>query len=305
MNQVTKQHYVPRFYLKNFTTEENNNKIFCYDKINNSVFPANIQDIAQEKKFYEVAGLDENEIENAISKLEREFWAPTYAELIHKKNFKKLSFKEKNRIYHFLSLQLIRTKAEQEETCDMYNAVIAKITQLYGDTERGLKMISEYEQKKAVYLSSIYNEGIDAALKKQANNFGSKNWVIRLTKKNSKQLIASDSPIAFANSLDREDKGFMRQGAKIFFPLRSDILFYSYDRYSPSKNNKEIMTSEEIDEANEAQIRSSTRFIYRSINDFKFAEQYLEKYPIFMNPRREFDITIDRDLVTWKYKKLF
>jgi hypothetical protein len=260
--------------------------------------------IAQENKFYEVAGLNKNEIEHEISRLEADVWSPAYSELIVKQSFESLSSDSKDKIFHFLAFQLIRTKAEQIEMVNMYNTMINKIREVHGNSLLGLKMIEEQEKVKKMYLDSIYNSGINKALDVQAKRFGSKEWVVLLNQTDNNSFLISDNPIAFANSIDNEDKGFMRRGAKIFFPLTSKILLYSFDEYSKRKNDQDIMDHSEIDEANEAQVRSSTRYIYRTNNDFQKTQFYLSKYPILKKPGREFDVTVEGNKITWKYKRI-
>lgn len=49
------QHYVPKFYLKNFSTE--NNKIHVFSKENNKKFCANISKVANESYFYKLPNI--------------------------------------------------------------------------------------------------------------------------------------------------------------------------------------------------------------------------------------------------------
>ena len=93
MGIVKNQHYVPRFYLKYFASS--GSKIFCYDKKVNKSFETNINNIAAEKLFYDLAkSLAENEgiediqhLEKKYSYIESEF-APYYAEFLNRLNSK-------------------------------------------------------------------------------------------------------------------------------------------------------------------------------------------------------------------------
>ncbi len=54
MKKVKIQHYVPRFYLRNFAHQANDEYwLYCFDKTNFKSFPVNINDIACENFFYE------------------------------------------------------------------------------------------------------------------------------------------------------------------------------------------------------------------------------------------------------------
>ena len=67
-----RQHYVPKFYLKNFAIKKGPKTymIQCFDKSNNKTFIANINDIAVEKYFYDKE--EPTATENILSFLERE-----------------------------------------------------------------------------------------------------------------------------------------------------------------------------------------------------------------------------------------
>jgi hypothetical protein len=46
MTNRKRQHYVPKFYLKEFATKKNNS-LFVFDKSNNSIFEKNISEICE------------------------------------------------------------------------------------------------------------------------------------------------------------------------------------------------------------------------------------------------------------------
>ena len=57
--------------MKNFS--DPNGYIFCYDKLENNSFSANIRDMTEEKFFYEVEGLEQGSVEKYLSSLETSF----------------------------------------------------------------------------------------------------------------------------------------------------------------------------------------------------------------------------------------
>lgn len=50
MKKVKKQHYIPRFYLENFTFDRDHQKSYCYDKVIDNSYICSINDISQEKE---------------------------------------------------------------------------------------------------------------------------------------------------------------------------------------------------------------------------------------------------------------
>jgi len=66
MNKIKKQHYVPRFYLSNFTNDKD--KIFVYDIQTKKVFGSITENVAHKKFFYDFQPLDELYEEQIIEK---------------------------------------------------------------------------------------------------------------------------------------------------------------------------------------------------------------------------------------------
>lgn len=70
-NDVKKQHYVWEFYLKAWSFE--GNKVWC--RRNDKIFNTSTENVAQERRFYEITPLTEDEIgfiENAIQECPQE-----------------------------------------------------------------------------------------------------------------------------------------------------------------------------------------------------------------------------------------
>jgi hypothetical protein len=76
-------------------------------------------------------------------------------------------------------------------------------------------------------------------------------------------------------------------GVEIRFPLTHNLLLFSYDpeRHIPVKN-KDSLIPAQVEQANELQIKSSTRFIYSPQDDFEIARLYLNNYPEYRKPDR-------------------
>lgn len=76
-----KQHYIPQFYLNNFTNDSG--KLWVYDRLNRKFFASSPRDIASEKYLYETRWEDANpklgdfvlpnQIENKFAEQEREY----------------------------------------------------------------------------------------------------------------------------------------------------------------------------------------------------------------------------------------
>ena len=120
MSQAKKQHYVPRFYLKNFSINSNRKTIQCLDKINLRSHISDFDSIAQEEKFNES---DSQDIEDDLSRIEYNA-SVIINNFLDNPKYKRLnsdSFKLK--LAHFIVLQLIRTKEVRNRPVDAVNSL--------------------------------------------------------------------------------------------------------------------------------------------------------------------------------------
>lgn len=71
MVDYVKQHYVPKFYLRNFCNSKN--LIYCYDKVRGRIYPSSLVNVASEGLFYDVKGVEHAAIEKILSQQEQLF----------------------------------------------------------------------------------------------------------------------------------------------------------------------------------------------------------------------------------------
>ena len=128
MTGITKkQHYVPRFYLKNFAIKKKSGEylINCFNKESGKAFKENVMQVAMEKYFY-----DKNEppeIENFLAKIEG-YHANIYNKIINKKSIESLTRYEQAIMSHYILIQNERTRSAR-----VRNSQIVKL--VYKDLE--------------------------------------------------------------------------------------------------------------------------------------------------------------------------
>lgn len=104
-----KQHYVPKWYQRNFSSDSDKGHIWIYDVNSKKLIQQSINETAQERNFYIQGGQFEqflNPIEDRTSK--------SINKLIEENSVEKLDGKTYNNILEFILLQLARTKSEKE-----------------------------------------------------------------------------------------------------------------------------------------------------------------------------------------------
>src|SRR3989344_9251728 len=104
------QHYVPVFYLRNFSLQVGNENIInCFDKQLEKNFVANIKKIGCEKYFHDIS---DQSIEKNLSKLESKF-NMVYNKLITTMDLNSLRIDERIYFLHFIVIQYLRTKQQR------------------------------------------------------------------------------------------------------------------------------------------------------------------------------------------------
>ncbi len=118
---MTRQHYVPQFYLKNFSISNREDFIYAY-KRNKKIFFTNIKNVAVEKNFYtfknKITGEKINDIDYALTLLEGEV-APLIKKLT-KTNYLKLTNGEKTLLSCFISFLHLKNLSSKERLKNAY-----------------------------------------------------------------------------------------------------------------------------------------------------------------------------------------
>jgi hypothetical protein len=114
--RTIRQHYVPRFYLKNFALERKGEQFetSAFNLNSNRFFSVNIEKIGLEKKFYDI---EENgeliySMESELQKLENDM-APALRMLIKKEDIDKISKEFKEQIAKLCSTLSLRISEER------------------------------------------------------------------------------------------------------------------------------------------------------------------------------------------------
>lgn len=297
---ITKQHYVPQFYLKNFSSRKTvkgkkHYSINCFDKELGTNYVAKIKNIAQEKFFYEETGRslekEISEIESACSKVLKD--------LISSKNEKLLEVdKERSIISLFLALQFIRTK----EVREMIKESVSEIkTFLYEDREKlPESWINQLEQNNEDYGKLLHINHFKHILE-YSEMFFSKKWCFIINSTES-SFWTSDNPLVKFNPLNFGYTGIQSKGIKLFFPLTSKIglclldpEYYKsitqFQKIKSSNINHNILEVEkyhmkldiEVNFHNSLQAKQSTRHVFSKDGDFYRAEKWIKSNKIKSN----------------------
>ena len=288
MEKAKIQHYVPRFYLKNFAIQRKGEYLLnCFDKTNSRKFQVNIRNIGCEKFFYETLK-DKQVIEKALSTLENDF-TKVCNKLVTSRSLLSLKWNERKALASFVAIQDLRTKEFREDLRSISKELKRALEKrpLSEDLKEQLAEADTEESLRSIHSTALVetllgkNDLIEMVL-------GMK-WVL-FENVTRIPLWTSDHPVNKFNPIDLRpfgNLGYMSRGIQVFFPLNSSLgivfcdpveYFYNADRVTCIKDN--------VIFCNTLQVRSSTRHVFSSSNDFNLAEKWLKEYPTFRDPKR-------------------
>lgn len=282
MSKRKKQHYIPKFYMRNFSNQYNTfNLVNMDNKKYNKDIPCASQ--FQEKYYY---GQDEI-WEKKLSCLESK-WAIIFSKIIKDKNYypndeeieliKMFALLQRNRI-------LSRKKDMQEMKWD-YAKTILEIE--FKNTNNPLiNHINNEEvmqEVKKTFLEKHSSDITQELLEDSEKNLGEINdlKLCIINYETNNDLISSDSPIIHYNLINTGFVGLAMVGLILMFPISSKKLIVLYDSKIYTNNIKKIKfinNETEVNILNAFQVISSDKFIFlKDSNKIKDVLKIRSKY---------------------------
>lgn len=267
-----RQHYVPQFYLKNFSTAKKNNNyiIYCYDRINNKIYPNNVKNIAQEEYFNET---EELSIENGLDKHEHTS-SILINELIKTQEYQILNdFVVKSYLSSYMLRQIIRTKNIRNQIEDYFQSMIDEEIEIPEKVKK-YDIKNAKEEAKFGHIALTYKEFYD-----KLSYFVMKKWIL-IKNQTDINFWTSDNPVAIYN---KDGQRFLdKMDTHIFLPLTPKLCLCliepaSYINFKkPIKNNTidailnnmfeaaeyKMNLEEEVNCINNLQYKFSTRHVF-------------------------------------------
>lgn len=325
-SKTKKQHYVPRFYLKNFTSD--GSKIFVYDKVKGASFESNIMDAGQERYFYGVPELGEKESQElAKANLDQDtmlehvmqMYDGICAEKVDNvlRNIQasriisrtgeylcNLSEEQKLGFSVFAAIQDLRTKETREKIAQMNHLMFESVAEFvamskYPDIDMSQYKIQTREDLGTMFqgqllLNQDHLEGIARVC-----TYG-RIWMLGVNR-TATPFILSDHPI-IRRSHDKHPLwaggGWASAYLEVGIPLTPELMVmlfcpgifedrFQYGREWSLNNTVQEMTDENVMYYNSLQCSNSYRFLYSSTNDWTMVEKYLSEFPRHRNPTRQ------------------
>lgn len=269
-----KQHYVPRFYLKCFTSN-NSDQLFVLDKESNKIFQKNVLEVCEQNYYY---SYKENDscyeaynfmVEDNLAKKEHEFGI-VFDKIInnieghyyHSKNINRLIHKDKLVLLEFLYYQTLRVPKYIDKLYINGVTFLKKLNKKYNYVQTKKEMINYIKKILFPMLFDNIHEFISIMNKR--------NWAFFIIDKNiNEYFISSDNPVIIVNSeINVEKVGIIDPMTEISIPISNKILLSIRETYINYKQEYHVITSiDRIRAINKIIKDNSMRFVYSGIED--------------------------------------
>lgn len=242
------QHYIPKFYLRNFSYLNNKKQIGVFNILSEFYYPkANLKHQGSKNFFYGVDGV----VEDNLSVIEGDL-ARVIKVILETNQLPKKESDEHIDLLFFVALTDLRNPVRIEGAKMMFQEMAARIRELDedADTERFVPSMTHEEVIAMSFsgLKDVVTTILDLDYKLLFN-------------KTSKPFISSDFPIVKYNQYLEAKKwsqsktGYGLTGLQILIPLSSDIalLFFDSDIYKVGDKKQKaysIIKEEDIDSLN-------------------------------------------------------
>jgi hypothetical protein len=295
MAEAKNHHYVPQFYLRNFSPDAG--KIHVYDKVTGKSFFTNIRNVAGENYFYDVPELDamlgvEQFIEKFFHPAEKSAAKAIslIVESLKKNKFKKLHPDLRSTLSTFLTLQYLRTKETRTVLIELFEKFNTEMFRAHlehtkpelkdAQFEAKLKKEAENQFHAVTILDPEMFIPISATLRDHL-------WII-LKNTTGKVFYTSDNPLVRHGNIKHPVRSFSGLGSKgieIAFPLSPEYLLLLAEAEVFAALKKKdgkawaVTDKENVTFYNSLQVLQSYRYIFAPEPDFDLADSMCNDNP--------------------------
>lgn len=315
MPKAKKQHYVPQFYLKNFT--QDGEHLFVYDKIRRESFKTNLSNVASGSYFYDIPQeaietvkdpVDPQIIEKTLAKYEAHFASALDTMLRTIRWTGRINHEQKSAMAFFMAIQFLRTRESRTYYMEIIRKGMKAVAGIVAKSKRpdlsidDIKVDVSEKSGWAMQAKMLFSLD-DVRLFAQALN--NHIWLIGVNE-TGKHLYTSDHPVVREpHKMDPflSYAGVASEGIEIAFPLSPQYILILCERkfhwYVEGLEGKAIrLQAENIKYYNSLQVFQSYRQVYCPSDTFYLAERICKEHPEVCAPDR------DRVQVTWGSKEI-
>lgn len=243
------QHYVPKFILRNFLSNQKKEQVHVFSKSSGRGFTTSIKNIMAERRFHEF-NLHTNYLasfEESVCRVE-DMLLPAYRSVVETRRFDGTP-KQKADLSMLLAFQFLRTRSQRDLILDM-ELQLAEHLEQHGDS---IEDIEGYEP----LTDDALREQHVRFLRDRAGDFaqiiGAKDFLL-LEAPKGRHFYLSDNPVTIHNSQPSDgflgNMGLACRGIEIYMPLTSDLQLCAWCpsllanmRVRNAESNRQIATA--------------------------------------------------------------
>lgn len=270
------QHYVPEFYLKNFS--QNGKQIFVYDKVVQKSFSSSISSIASQEGFYDNS--KKQSIETEIGEVESKtgIVLKELIESLDSNHFSVVTEPQKNTLIQFIWLQMNRTLESRIHFGSLQPYLFSKLADIPLDLD----------VKEILSQNEVADNHIDFVSSSKENPFalemlGDRNFII-VKNETQTDFLTSDEPVVRHLHWEIDSRVY-----EIFLPITPKFGIW----IMPKKIYAELDAADKVlyvltDEQNILfynyhQVYRSTRQIFSLTGNFEYVRNIFQHEPNFGN----------------------
>lgn len=232
------QHYVPKFLLRSFLSDERKEQVLVFDKERSTSFTTNIRGIMAERRFNEFV-IDDAwlaSFEPAISNIEEQV-LPVYREVVGNRA---LQHTEEERAYlaYFVAFQMVRTKSQRDRFTEMDTMIRDKFERMGMPADD----LAEFDFDPN-HLKMRHADFMKTAMQEFTEIIARKDYLL-VEAAPGRTFYIGDTPVALHNSGPRDpfwgNIGLSVLGIEIYLPLTRDLLFAAWCPSIIGKHRNEI-----------------------------------------------------------------
>lgn len=240
---VVRQHTVPRFLLKHFSTPVKGKRLrlYAFDKSAGRAYATTPDDATVRNTFYNLDDHPERlSLEPLLGIYEHEA-APVIADLLRHKDIRELTADDRYKLAVFVAVQRARTFGELERISGMISVLFNKMVAIGAtESQAGEALdLSPGGDHKDVFLRQLVQQV------SHIKHLLSKDWYLLETKPEH-PFFVSDNPVVLKNSNDfgpYGNIGLAVPGIQIYLPLSSTLMLAMY---CPSIREQKIRQKQEL-----------------------------------------------------------
>lgn len=220
------QHYVPKFLLRNFLSDERKEQVQVFDKATGKNFTTSIRGIMAERRFNEFVVNDEwlATFEPAICEIEDQV-LPVYRDVVANRRLQHTP-EERGYLAYLMAFQMVRTKAQRDRFTEMDNLVRDKFQKMGAPEDQLAEFDFDPDHLKMRHASFM-----EHALKEFTETIAIKDYLL-IEAAPGRSFYLGDAPMVMHNSGPRDpfwgNIGLSVKGIEIYLPLTSDLLMCAW-----------------------------------------------------------------------------